>query len=224
MLFFTCASGVYKELIPIYEYCVHRAYPDAKVKILETDGSARDRFLIDPIDEYVHVTDIDILILPKDIPHEEYYGKQMVNGASYLRGATVANGQTWDGARSRICGGHIGFTPEYYEKTREIREFYSKPENCQDYREFDEVMLYRILDYCKYPIPKDPYTFPSGDSWDKQYRDLHINDFWGVKYLKWAPDKKKVGDLMLEPEFKRLCADLSPRWLNLINLIVKYSK
>lgn len=222
MLFFTCASGVYKELIPIYKYCVNRAYPEASVKILETDGPARDRFLINPIDDYVHVTDIDILILPKDISHEEYYGSRMVNGASYLRGAIQANGKTWENAQSRICGGHISFTPEFYDKTKEIREFYSKESNCMDYREFDEVMLYRILDYHKYPIPKNAYTFPNGESWDKEYRDLHINDFWGVKYLKWAPDKQKVGDLMLDTEFIKLCKNLSPRWLNLINNIIRY--
>jgi len=223
MLFFTCASGVYKELIPLYKFCVKRAYPDAKVKVLETDTAGRDRFLIDPIDEYVHATDIDVLILPHKISHREYYGSHMVSGASYLRGCTVGNDREWRDENSRICGGHISFTSEYYEITKEAREFYSNPENCDNYREFDEVMLYRILVSNKFPIPKEAYTFPDGEPWDKEYRDIHLNDFWGIKYKKWAPEKKKVKDLITAKGFSDCCKGLSPRWSNLINLMIRYA-
>jgi len=85
------------------------------------------------------------------------------------------------------------------------------------------VMLQRILSSNGYPIPKEAYTFISGEPWDKEFRDIHINDFWGIKYKKWAPDKKKVSDLVMEKGFQRICSKLSSRWLNLINQIVKYA-
>jgi len=223
MLFFTCASGVYKELIPLYEFCVKRAYPDASVKVLETNGPSRDRFLINPLHDYVHITDIDILILPHEVSHQEYYGQKMFKGAAYLRGATIANGQEWFNRQSRICGGHISFTQEFYEKTQEAREFYSHPENCDNYREFDEVMLQRILSSNGYPIPKEAYTFISGEPWDKEFRDIHINDFWGVKWKKWAPERSKVKDLITTDGFADCCKGLSPRWSSLINKIVQYA-
>jgi len=221
MLFFTCASDEYVELIPLYKFCVNRAYPDAKVIVLETEKPSMDRFLLEQEDDYVHVTDIDMLILPKEISHEEYYKSEMVNGCSYLRGATFTNGQAWEGDFSRICGGQVSFTQEYYDKTKDIRNFFKTQRKT--YREFDEVMLYNILKSCDYPIPENPYTFPSGNSWNKDYRDVHINDFWGIKYLKWEPNREQIGDLVVEKQFQTLCKDLSSRWLPLINKIIAYS-
>lgn len=222
MLFFTCASSDYLELIPIYKYCIKRAYPDANVIVTETFNPSSDRFLMEQDNEYVHVTDIDMLILPKSISHETYYKSEMVNGASYLRGAILAGGKTWTDTRSRICGGQISFTKEYYTRTKDVREFYKFQK--KDYREYDEVMLHDILKSSGYEIPKEPYTFISGNKWNTDYRDVHIHDFWGIKYLKWQPNKQAIRDLVNEKEFKELHKELSPKWFNLINAIIEYSK
>ena len=220
-MFYTCADGIHKELAPIYKYCAKRIGEKAVVDFEKNPSSIR--FLKNPIADYVHVTDIDILLLPHERTHRKYYSQYVVNGASYIRGATEAYFRKWEGKDSRICGGQVGFFPEYYARTVEFRDYYLNPRHIENYREFDEVMLYRILHQSGYPIPDSAYCFPNNEPWDWEYRDLHIGDFRTLKYLKWKPDKKKVRDLMEDETFKSLCQNLSPAWIELIDKIKESS-
>lgn len=222
MIFYTCVSGIYRELIPLYTFCINRVYPEAEVIVdKEPLQPACKRFLKHIKGEYVHVTDADILILPHEKTHQEYYSGFECNGACYLRGATEAGGKNWTGDFARIAGGHVGFMPEYYDRTKNIRSEY-RSGKFKEYREFDEVMLADILRRSGYPIPDRAYTFPNGAKWDWEYRDLHIHDFASMKFLKWKPARDKVKALITDIGFRRLTVDLSPYWRNLIHKIQEY--
>lgn len=222
MIFYTCVSKHYRELIPLYKFCVKRVYPEAEVIIdKEAYHPSCKRFLKEVKGEYVHITDADILILPHDKTHQEYYSQFETHGACYLRGATDAGGKEWHGDMARIAGGHIGVFPEYYTRTADARAEYMGGA-IEDYREFDEVMLARILKKSGYVIPEKPYTFPNGRSWDWEYRDLHLHDFASMKFMKWKPDREKVKGLIVDDDFRALTADLSPYWRNLIHTAQEY--
>lgn len=224
MVFFTCVSKNYRELIPIYTYCVKRVYPEAEVVInKEPFKPSCQRFLKKIDSDYVHVTDADIFILPHEKTHKEYYSQFAVKGASYLRGATEGSGKEWIGDLSRIAGGHVGFFPEYYERTEKLRSEYGQL-TIEDYREFDEVMLCRILRRAGYQIPEIPYTFPNGEKWDTRYRDLHLHDFATTKFLKWKPPIEEVKSLVFDPEFRALAVNLSSYWRSLIHKVQEYAQ
>ncbi len=220
-MFFTCVSGRYSELVPIYKYCIKRVYPNEEVMVFEVGNPACWRFLIELEAVYVHVTDIDILILPHERTHEDYYREHECMGASYVGGVRKNKNGFWGGHKTRICGGHVGLTPEYYRKTWSEREFY-KRDLTIPYREFDEVMLYGILQKSGYPIP-DTYCFPDGTQWDKEYRDVHIGDFRGGRFKKWRPNKDAMKELFSEPEFKQLKAKLSTDWQVIFEKMRRYS-
>lgn len=220
MLFFACVNGKYKELAPIYEYCVKRVYPNEDVEVREVPNAQLQRFLLNPGDEYIHITDIDILVLPHEKTHFEYYSQYETQGACYLRGAVVGSGRKWEGEDARICGGHVGFFPEYYEKTEKIRT--SLIGSSQGGREFDEVILCRMMRDSGYKIPEKPYTFPNGEPWDKEYRDLHLGDFLSHKWKKWSPDKEKIRQLFGEAEFQRLREELGQYWKFVFSLVDEY--
>lgn len=222
-MFFTCAHGDYTELIPLYKYCVKRVYPAQEVVCLETENPSIKRFLLHQPSDYVHVTDIDILILPQKKTHEEYYLNHAYKGASYVGGVIKSKSGIWQGNDRRIACGELVFTQEYYEETLEMRKRYSS-EPFPSYREADEVLLCRTLRHSGYPIPEEPYTFYDGTKWDKSYRDLHLGDFRGKLFKRWQPDRDKVRDLVNEPEFISICKSLSPKWLQLIQKVVSYSQ
>ena len=158
MLFFTCVNKEYKQLSSIYKYCVKRVYPDANVCVTQINNNAScSRFLVNPKSRYVHITDADILILPHEKTHEEYYSQFAVNGACYVRGCTEGGGKKWLDDSARIADGHVGFYEEFYTRTKWLRKYYER--HIENYREFDEVMLARILKLADYPIPEEPYTF-----------------------------------------------------------------
>ncbi len=223
MVFFTCVSREYKSLSLLYEYCIKRVYPKATVIVENIRfNPACHRFLMCPGKDYVHITDADILILPHKLTHEEYYSQFCVDGACYLRGATEASGKEWKEDNERICGGHVGFYPEWYDRTAKYRLDYLTGA-IEDYREFDEVMLARIMKKAGYPIPEKAYTFPDGSRWDWEYRDLHLGDFQSTKFMKWKPDKEKLRELFAEPEFKRLAEDVDSFFRTMIKVATEYA-
>jgi hypothetical protein len=196
-------------------------YPYEKVVIVTTKNPSSQRFLIEQCAEYVHVTDADILILPHKLTHYEYYSQYKVRGASYLRGCTEGGGVTWTGDSARICGGHVQFYPEYYEDTKKKREYFMK--NLGSYREFDEVMLSQILKDSDYPIPEKPYTFNDGTEWNKEYRDLHLQDFASFKFEKWKPDKAAIRDLFEDAHFNYLVSQLDSFWRMIFKKVNLYA-
>ena len=222
MIFYTCVSKYYRDLVPIYKFCVNRAYPNAKVIVdKEPHHPACKRFINEIEGDYVHVTDADIFILPHNESHEQYYKRFAFNGACYLRGATKSGDKEWRGDNARIAGGHVGFTPEYYTRTRKVRSKYSSG-MMDGYREFDEVMLARILRESGYKIPKDPYTFYNGEKWNIEYRDLHLNDFASMKFLKWRPDREKVKEMIFDPHFRKLVKNIDSYWRTLFHKVEEY--
>jgi hypothetical protein len=220
--FYTCVSGEYVCLSRLYRFCIERVYENVEVIIdKEPRYPGCKRFLKEIEGEYIHITDADIFILPHEKTHQEYYSGHQVNGASYLRGATESGKKTWDGDLARIAGGHIGVTPEFYLKTAAARAEYREG-RFESYREFDEVMLARILRASGYPIPEVPYTFPDKTNWDWEYRDLHLNDFASMKFMKWQPNREKVKDLISSRDFILLSKELSSYWRTLIHNIHNY--
>ncbi len=170
-----------------------------------------------------HVTDIDILILPKKVSHTEYYKQYLHNGASYVRGALYAKDRDWVAEHARIAGGHVYLTKEYYDKTRDLRSGYLNNEFEEKFREFDEVLLQNLLSSYGCIIPKKPYHFPCGTEWDKDYRDLHLGDFRSQAYLKWMPNKMQVLELFNETEFILAAKNAAKPFKELIKSAYKYA-
>jgi len=198
-------------------------YPTEKVVVLKTDlFPSCMRFLFNPGNSEVYVTDIDILILPHKISHFEYFSKYKVYGASYMRGCDWSSEGEWKGENSRICGGFALLGPEYYERTAKARNKYFDVNEIEDYRAFDEIMFCRILKSSGYPIPITPYTFPNGEAWDPSYRDLHLHDFRNRKFEKWKPDKMKLATLFKDLNFISLVKGLSQYWYDLIGDVEDY--
>jgi len=147
--------------------------------------------------DYLYPTDADFLIFRQKIPHVDYYAEVMKNldtPIACARGPTKGLRSTrlpggWVENRTRMAAGCLMLKiPEWFEKTRVARNYYreivknqerdrfDKVEACT-YREFDEVMIYRIclLSAIRTPTMKD--HFATGEKMDAIYRDIHLGDF-----------------------------------------------
>ena len=153
--------------------------------------------------DYVFIKDIDFLIFNHKVSHLDYFKNAMgklpyfgVRGPYRHPRRYNINRIGWKGDFTRIAGGSFVFkNPEWFEKTREMQKMYRKciKENTSDgidsytpasYREYDEVMLYRIVKKAGLPTPtrknKDIYKKHS----PKLYRDIHLGDFTKKKHNK----------------------------------------
>jgi len=158
------------------------------------------RFLIDPSHykdySYVMVRDIDFIVLPHKTTHLSYCSGRMKRmKASYFgtrgrpssRSCNVSR-RGWTGWFSRITGGLVIFSQEWFNQTKKARARYlelltsSKHDKYDkfiagSYREYDEVMLYRICKLSKLKTPKLRQKDAGGVRLSKSYRDIHLGDF-----------------------------------------------
>jgi len=148
--------------------------------------------------KYVYVTDIDFLAFRHHPSHMAYYARVMRrSGVPYAgfrgpyrkphRPSISANG--WKGWYTRVAGGTFMLkSPEWFQKTMNMRKHYKRlgkrhKKDGKDrhyfasYREYDEVMLYRIIRGSGMKTPKKKNCFPSGQVYNRNYRDIHLGDF-----------------------------------------------
>ena len=184
--------------------------------------------------DYLYPTDADFLIFQQKIPHMDYYADVMERihqpiacARGPLRGIrrTRLDGQGWVDGRTRIAAGCLMLKiPEWFDLTREARQYYRKLVKHQKrdkfdtvpvctYREFDEVMIYRICKMSDIRTPDRKDHFLNGEKMNSIYRDVHLGDF-KFKNRYHNPSKmkrilrnrnvKNYLNLKNEPEWQRV--------------------
>lgn len=163
--------------------------------------------------DYWFSTDVDTLVLKPPIDHVAFYKKVMQEtGLPYAaargpltrpRRKEAPNG--WTGHFTRLASGSVMFkTKEFLNVTRGHRKAYRErlkqglPEPFDHakpgcYREYDEVMLYRIIHGSGLRTPTQKNKFTNGRHADTKYRGLHLGDF---KFSKRCHNARKMRSLL----------------------------
>ena len=156
------------------------------------------RFLIDGkhFHAYDNVvfTDVDIVFAQQRESPQHYFEKHMGNYGYAAMGGAKHNPprpqitENWTGSFTRVIANMFAVERKWFDKTKEVREYYLKrickgvPDSYDNhrpasYREYDEVLLFRILWLSKMKIPLSLYCFQDGKQFDFQYRQIHLGDF-----------------------------------------------
>ena len=187
--------------------------------------------------DYVYVTDIDFIILPHKVSIEAYFAQRIQEtGLPYasFRGPYNApkrpgiNGTGWKGDFVRIADGTLMLkNPEWFNKTKKMRGKYRElvkagrsdgidPERPASYREYNEVMLFRIARGSGLKTPTVRYKFVNGKGYNRLYRDIHIGDFrYNRRYRKkkmrrYIPFENVLNFRALEkePAWQKICSEM----------------
>ena len=171
------------------------------------------RFLVDEKEykgySYVFVKDIDFLIFSHKTSHYQYFKKQIgklpyfgARGPHRRPRRYNINGSGWKCKYTRVAGGSFSFkNPAWFEKTKKAQKEYrhSFKHNLHDrydshkpasYREYDEVMLYRIIKLSGLKVPTRKNKNALGKRAPKKYRDMHLGDFNKKKHNKKRVSKR----------------------------------
>lgn len=160
MMIYTAASGAYVGYAEIWKYCVSRAYPDCQVRcdILHDARTpyyaACYRLLYNPDEtqDYIYVTDVDMIILREQPTLKEFHLKEMRQSGLCYSNTRRKKEVMGD---KRITGLHFA-SQEWYAKTKNVRALYM---HAIDNGEFgngrfdDELILNQIMVKCKMAIP-----------------------------------------------------------------------
>jgi len=208
------------------------------VKCMRKNSSNALRHLIPEANlsgyKYWHPTDIDFLIFRQEMTHIDYYKHIMKKTCQPYAGARgPINGirrldvspAGWVGDYQRIAAGCFAAKiPEWFDKTRKSREKYMKifAEDTHDeydnqkpgsYREYDEVMLFRIVRESNMVFPKKKDCFVYGKKMNAKYRSIHLGDFKFNKRWKNTERMKRILTQNNIEAFVRLEKD--PKWLEI---------
>ena len=148
--------------------------------------------------DYLYITDIDFLIFRHEPTLGRYFQKRIEKTKlpyASFRGPYTRPRRPqitpagWKGKYSRIADGTLMLKiPQWFNKTRGARNVYNrivkKGRNDEfdfhpaaSYREYNEVMLYRICVMSGIKTPKKKNRFVNGERYDRNYRDIHLGDF-----------------------------------------------
>jgi len=176
--------------------------------------------------------DIDFIILPHKVSHADYYMNMMdkchlpyAAARGPMKGYGRPSGvKAWDGPFTRVAAGCSMYKhPDFYHKTKRAREYYlrclreDKPDKFDklkpaSYREFDEVMIYRMLRMSRLKTPDWKNFFPNHDKMHPRYRDIHLGDFkfprrygrmWKMKRILTNENIKRFTQLEEKPEWQK---------------------
>ena len=148
--------------------------------------------------DYLYITDIDFIALRHNPSHLDYFAENMSRTKlpyASFRGPfrkpyrPNISKAGWKGKFRRVVDGTLMLKiPEWYDATRKQRQHYwdvllsggndgiDTHPSCS-YREYNEVMMYRICSKSKIKTPKTRRCFPNGDIFSVKYRDIHLGDF-----------------------------------------------
>ena len=185
---------------------------------------------------YVYITDVDFLFFRQKLSPLDYFAQVM--GAVGLPYAAV-KGPTrkpkrkrikhgWTGKFLRVAGGTVVVkSPEWFSVTKRAVEYYRnilksgehdrfdklKPAS---YREYDEVMLGRIIRMSEMPVPMQKNRFVNGEKIDPRYRHIHLGDFkFKTRWRNVAKMERILADHNIK-EFIKLERD--PNWQRISSL------
>jgi len=203
------------------------------------------RFLVDEKEfkgyDYIMIRDIDFLVFPHKVSHAEYFIRRMkkmrlpyygVRGPYSHPRRRKINRVGWRRDFTRIAGGTVVIkNPDWFDKTSKMRKKYRHylKSNMSDgldshkpatYREYDEVMLYRIINESGLKTPRRKNKDVLGKRSPKRYRDMHLGDFGKRKH----GNKRLISRLATEnaKEFIKLESD--PVWKEIKDRMRKNNK
>lgn len=177
--------------------------------------------------DYLYITDIDFIFFHHDPTLGRYFQKRIQENkqpyATFKGPARIPRRfkHGWVGNFTRVADGTLMLKiPKWFEKTYIQRKKYrklikaDKHDNYDHhrpctYREYNEVMLYRIIINSGMKTPKRRRTFVSGKKYNVLYRDIHIGDF---KYRRGNSNRRMRRFMHYKnaKDFKRLEKD--PVW------------
>lgn len=160
LLILTCADGLYLDYTPLWEYCIRKSIPEAKCECIEItqkpcnyfSACYRLLFTPEPGYKYYYIDDVDIMHTKESPSLMEYHLDQMKNtGLCYSN--TL---RKWEYLGDQRMTGLNFVTPEWYEKTADLREKYlhmlSNGEIGQS-RFDDEMILKKVCVESELEIP-----------------------------------------------------------------------
>lgn len=163
--------------------------------------------------KFAYICDVDFLIFRHSVTHTEYHGRIMRRSRvpySTFRGPyrkprrrDIYGNTGWKGNYTRLACGTLMIKPyEWYTATNQMRKMYKMvASSCghddidkhrfASYREYDEVMLYRMVSRSGLHYPERKLHMPDGSPFNMKYRDVHIGDF-----RSYAKAKKRIRKLL----------------------------
>jgi hypothetical protein len=171
--------------------------------------------------KYVFITDIDFIFVRQRLPFYTYFANRIRKTKqpyASFRGPLrqplrpEIHKDFWTGNFTRIADGTLMLkNPAWFRKTRLARRYYlkkvrrgghdklDKHRSCS-YREYNEVMLYRI---CRMAGVKTPWRhdrFVDGRRFNYSYRQIHLGDF---KFKDRFPFKRKMRRYLTRGNFEK---------------------
>ena len=189
--------------------------------------------------KYVYVTDVDFLMFPHKPTMERYYQKRMAEsrGCFQTFRGTIRRPfrpriGLWENKFTRLAGGTVMLKHDWFKKTKAARNYYrhilkhgdhddmDKIPSCS-YREYDEVMLFRICLKSGLQTPTKRRVLVGGSRYNIEYRDIHLGDF----------DRKRIGKAKLRRMFlhaKNKAAfkllEKEPKWQKCCEVVCENNK
>lgn len=177
-------------------------------------------------------TDVDTMIMRPKVDHISYYKEVMDDCHIPYAGARGPYSKPhrkeapdgWNGYFTRIASGSIMFRlPEFLLRTRAMRKHYRTALMKQipdpydhalpgTYREYDEVMLYRIMKGSALRTPHYKNKFPNNKSASTLYRGVHLGDFKFRRRFRERKMRSLIHDELVE-KWRQLEKD--PEWSEL---------
>jgi len=163
-------------------------------------------------------TDADFVFFPHEPAIDKYYKYKLKKwGQSYWgrRGFKRLIGTSQKA--KRIAGGGFLATPEWFEKTTELRARYReelKDGKIGKVREDDEIMLWYICAGSKLGCPTK-----RGNKIKKKYRELHLGDF--KFYHRWTSVQKMRRKINRGNYYKWHRLEEDETWLGLTQILSK---
>lgn len=200
------------------------------------------RFLVDAGEyegfDYVFVRDVDFVVFGHEPTHMEYFSKRMKSSSYYgIRGPyshprrPAISRIGWRQDFTRIAGGTLFFkNPQWLDMTKDQRARYRKlllkgkhdefdEHTPASYREYDEVMLYRICKGAGLRTPKIKNKDLYGHHISNVYRDVHLGDF----AKKWS-DARMKRVLAQENVKKYTGLEEDPAWQEIVKIVSSNDK
>lgn len=135
--------------------------------------------------------------------------------------------KVWAGNFTRLAAGCSMYRyPDFYNATAAAREYYSKiiKSGSSDkfdeipsasYREYDEVMLFRLCKMSGLRISAHSNIFLTGDKFNPKFRDVHLGDF---KFLRRWQNKAKMKRILHQESIDAMrILQKSQQWRELLS-------
>lgn len=193
----TVVDSKYMAYLPLFVWCCRKVYPSYTIKLFLRDecpykvkgaelvqsfkdfprftyNSIALRFVVPPTEyagfDYVYVTDIDIMIMPERISIEDFHkGEMVASGLNYSN--SLRNVHHYCGAQS-LSGLHFASKRWFVDTEKERFKYYNllKEGVVGLYREYDGLMLYRMIE-------NSGLRLPGKYNLKKRHHGIHLGNF-----------------------------------------------